>query len=99
MKQMRVMAVALVAGLLAGSVEAGEEIAVELPGGTTMEFVWIEPGTFLMGSPFEAPEYRYASERPQHPVAITNGFTAEGGLSGQVRDHPGAMDGGHGPQS
>ena len=74
MKQMGAMTVALAAGLLAGSVEAGEEIAVELPGGATMEFVWIEPGTFLMGSPFEAPEYRYASERPQHPVAITRGF-------------------------
>ena len=74
MKQMGAMAVALAAGLLAGSVEAGEEVAVELPGGAAMEFVWIEPGPFLMGSPFEAPEYRYASERPQHPVAITRGF-------------------------
>ena len=28
-----------------------ETITVDLPGGATMEFVWIEPGTFTMGSP------------------------------------------------
>ena len=38
-----------------------------LPGGATMEMVWIEPGTFIMGSPF-------ANERPQHEVTISRGF-------------------------
>ncbi len=75
MKQMRiVLAMALVSGLLPGGGDAQEEITVELPGRATMNFVWVEPGTFLMGSPFEAPEYRYAAERPQHQVEITEGF-------------------------
>jgi formylglycine-generating enzyme required for sulfatase activity len=75
MKQMRtLLATALVSRLFPGVIEARAEITVELPGEATMEFVWIEPGTFLMGSPLEAPEYRYASERPQHQVAITRGF-------------------------
>ena len=30
--------------------QAQEEITVELPGGETMEMVWIEPGTFTMGT-------------------------------------------------
>ena len=51
---------------------AKEEIIVELPGGEKMEFVWIEPGTFIMGSPktFDRP----TNEAPQHEVTITRGF-------------------------
>ncbi len=67
-----------------------EEITVSLPGGESMEFVWIEPGTFLMGTPIEWKEkwdeynsYKsrtsfgripYTSEFPQHQVTITKGF-------------------------
>ena len=29
----------------------GSHITVDLPGGAEMDFVWIEPGTFMMGSP------------------------------------------------
>ena len=39
----------LALGVCFGVGYANEEITVELPGGTTMEMVWIEPGTFLMG--------------------------------------------------
>jgi formylglycine-generating enzyme required for sulfatase activity len=34
---------------------------------------WIEPGTFLMGSPEDELE-RYSTEGPQHPVRIEQGF-------------------------
>ena len=34
---------------------------------------WIEPGTFLMGSPEDEPE-RFADEGPQHLVTLTRGF-------------------------
>ena len=30
-------------------VNQGRDTTVTLPGGATMEFVWIEPGTFIMG--------------------------------------------------
>ena len=46
---------------------------VDLPGGASMEFVWVEPGTFTMGSP-EAEEGRRYNEGPQHQVTISKGF-------------------------
>ncbi len=39
----------------------------------TQKMRWIEPGTFLMGSPEDEPE-RFDDEGPQHPVAIRQGF-------------------------
>ena len=45
----------------------------ELPNGATMEFVWIEPGTFLMGSP-DTEQGRHNWEGPQHEVTISQGF-------------------------
>ena len=49
------------------------ELIAELPDGVLMEFVWIDPGTFLMGaSPSEAG--RDEDEGPQHQVTITQGF-------------------------
>jgi formylglycine-generating enzyme required for sulfatase activity len=41
--------------------------------GVSIEFVWIEPGTFLMGSP-ETEIGRDPNEGPQHEVTITQGF-------------------------
>ena len=38
-----------------------------------MEFVWIEPGTFVMGSPSSEPG-RWLDEGPQHHVTISQGF-------------------------
>ncbi|MFH1571167.1 MAG: formylglycine-generating enzyme family protein, partial [Gemmatimonadota bacterium] len=46
---------------------------VALPGGATMDFVWVEPGTFMMGSPASEPG-RFDDEGPQHEVTITEGF-------------------------
>ena len=54
-------------------VGGGGEIVVGLPGGATMTMVWIEPGTFTMGSPADEPG-RGVGEGPQHGVTITQGF-------------------------
>jgi formylglycine-generating enzyme required for sulfatase activity len=51
----------------------GQDLIVELPGSATMEFVWIEPGTFLMGSP-ETEVGRSEDQTPQHEVTISQGF-------------------------
>ena len=51
----------------------GQAIAVELPGGATMDMVWIGRGSFLMGSPADEPG-RDQNEGPQHRVTISRGF-------------------------
>lgn len=50
-----------------------EKITVTLPGGATLEMVWIQPGRFLMGSP-ASESGRRDDEGPQHEVTITKGF-------------------------
>jgi formylglycine-generating enzyme required for sulfatase activity len=52
---------------------ANQDITVELPGGATMDLVYIEPGTFIMGSP-TSDSNRQANEGPQHEVSISSGF-------------------------
>lgn len=49
---------------------ANPEITVKLPGGANIEMVWIEPGTFMMGSP----DAEDLSAYPQHQVTISRGF-------------------------
>lgn len=49
------------------------EITADLPGGATMEFVWIEAGTFTMGTSGSRAG-RGATGAPQHTVTITHGF-------------------------
>ena len=57
----------------------GEEITVALQGeefhlaGVSIDMVWIEPGTFTMGSPVQE-EGRGYDEEPQHQVTISRGF-------------------------
>ena len=46
---------------------------VDLPGGATMAMIWIEPGTFTMGSP-DSDDRAKSHEKPQHEVTITEGF-------------------------
>jgi len=74
---------AMVASVLfpVDSVYANPEITVELPGGATMEFVWIEPGRFLMGTSQDEIDQRtfkygahFSHEGPQHEVTISRGF-------------------------
>ena len=50
-----------------------QTITVDLPGGATMEMVWIGPGTFVMGSP-ESDNMAKDDEKPQHEVTISKGF-------------------------
>lgn len=49
------------------------EVTIALPGEAKMEMVWIEPGTFVMGSPDEEPE-RENNEGPLHEVTVGRGF-------------------------
>lgn len=74
----------LLRSLLAAAPVCGNpETTVNLPGGATMGFVWIEPGMFTMGTA-EAQEqllrdsdlwYDYnENEQPTHEVAISRGF-------------------------
>ena len=56
-----------------GGGAAGQEQTFSLPGGAEMEFVWIEPGTFWMGSPDSEPG-RNDDEVPAHEVEISEGF-------------------------
>ena len=60
-------------GLAGCGPKAGDTITVDLPGGAEMEFVWVEPGTFTMGSPDSEPG-RDSDEGPQHEVTISRGF-------------------------
>jgi len=48
-------------------------ITLDLGDGVTMEFVYIHPGEFMMGSPDTEPE-RAQSEGPLHRVRITKPF-------------------------
>lgn len=75
MKRHRKISTATLAALLLPmSVWCQEpEIAVELPGGVPLKMVWIDPGTFLMGSPEDEVGAAF-DEKPQHPVTLTQGF-------------------------
>ncbi|MFP6646706.1 MAG: hypothetical protein VCF24_24575, partial [Candidatus Latescibacterota bacterium] len=50
-----------------------ETLTVDLPGGATMDFVWIETGTFNMGTASLGPSISQ-NENPQHEVTISQGF-------------------------
>ena len=49
------------------------QVIAQLPGGGAIEFVWIEAGSFSMGSPAAEPD-RKADEGPQRAVTISRGF-------------------------
>ncbi len=51
----------------------GSSQTFELPGGSSMDFVWIAPGTFIMGSP-PSESGRNDDEGPIHEVEISKGF-------------------------
>jgi len=56
-----------------GAPQTGKTITVTLSGSTEMEFVYISPGTFTMGSP-SSESGRGSHEGPQHEVTISEGF-------------------------
>jgi len=78
----RILSIALLLTLV-GVGYATEEITVELPGGAQMEFVWIRPGTFMMGTTEEQGQLlrgkglwhsSFENELPTHEVTIDQGF-------------------------
>ena len=72
-KQRYVRHILLTSLVAAAPLYADPEVTVDLPGGAAMDFVWIEPGTFTMGSP-ESEEGRRDNEGPQHEVTIGHGY-------------------------
>ena len=54
------------------SLKNGDTKTITLPGGATMEMVYVAPGSFLMGSP-ESEKGRFGNET-QHPVTLTKGY-------------------------
>ena len=63
----------LLLALLPGGLWANTTLTVDLPGGATMDFLWIEAGAFRMGSPVSE-SGRSPNEGPQHQVTISRGF-------------------------
>ena len=59
--------------LLITKLDTTKTAVVDLPGGATMEFVWIKPGIFTMGSPLSEVGLD-REEGPQHQVTISGGF-------------------------
>jgi len=55
------------------SSEKAKEMIFNLPGGAKIEMVWINPGTFTMGSP-DNESGREINEVPLHRVSIMRGF-------------------------
>ena len=56
-----------------GDNSTGAEKTFSLPNGAKMVFVWIEPGTFQMGSP-DSEVGRDQDEEPVREVEISQGF-------------------------
>ena len=54
------------------SLKAGDTKTFTLPGGVEMEMVYVEPGSFTMGSPES--EAGRGGDEPQHRVTLTKGF-------------------------
>ncbi|MBT3192574.1 MAG: SUMF1/EgtB/PvdO family nonheme iron enzyme [Verrucomicrobia bacterium] len=50
----------------------GQNLVVDLGGGVDMELAWIEPGSFMMGSPTS--EESRGSDEAQHRVTLSKGF-------------------------
>ena len=60
-------------GLMTLTLLSCGEVEETLPGGAKMKFVYIEPGTFVMGSP-ASEAGRFENEGPQHDVTLSKGF-------------------------
>ena len=50
----------------------GQNAVLALPGGATMEMIYVAPGSFTMGSPTS--EDGHDDEEKQHPVTLTKGY-------------------------
>ena len=68
-------AVCLAVFLFGGCMTSDKQVFAEKPGQTAsneIEMVWIQPGTFLMGSPEDEPGHYF--DETQHEVTLTKGF-------------------------
>ncbi len=54
---------------LYGMARPGKDWTTILPGGVKLEMVWVEPGTFKMGS-----DNHHDDEKPVHQVTLTKGY-------------------------
>ena len=52
-----------------------KDFTIPISGNVNLDMIWIEPGTFMMGSPDSEIGYRREYE-PQHQVTLTKGFWA-----------------------
>lgn len=67
MRQLLTIAAVLLSSVVA---LANPEMTVDLPGGVTTKFVWIEPGPFLMGI-LDSESHPYAMGDWQPPHELT----------------------------
>jgi formylglycine-generating enzyme required for sulfatase activity len=54
--------------------ESDKELTLELAPGVTMEFVYIPPGTFVMGGDRQQKQGDILADTPRHEVTLTRGF-------------------------
>ncbi|NKB66387.1 MAG: SUMF1/EgtB/PvdO family nonheme iron enzyme [Candidatus Latescibacteria bacterium] len=59
--------------LIPWSGQAQPRVEIQVGDGVPMAFIWIEPGTFAMGSP-PGESGRFSDEGPVHQVTISQGF-------------------------
>ena len=52
--------------------EPGPALGKDYDGGSGLEMLWVEPGTFLMGSPGSEPQR--GNDETQHEVTLTQGY-------------------------
>ena len=66
------LGLALTAAAAQAGISAGENVTFPLTDTVNLEMIWIEPGTFMMGSPRNEPG-RWSTE-VQHEVTLTKGY-------------------------
>ena len=66
------LGLALTAAAAQAGISAGENVTFPLTDTVNLEMIWIEPGTFIMGSPRNEPG-RWSTE-VQHEVTLTKGY-------------------------
>jgi formylglycine-generating enzyme required for sulfatase activity len=62
------------AAMTADAKDSGKNLTLDLGGGVVMEFIYIKPGTFVMGGESEKDGKFECVEVPKHEVTITKGF-------------------------
>src|SRR5271155_5744887 len=74
----RLLSVSLVVALASGvpiHAQAKKEPSKDFTNSIGMKFVWIPPGSFLMGSPKEEKERQpFGTDETQHKVTLAKGF-------------------------